>query len=152
MNSKTFSGFSVDPNYIGTRWASGNYELCTVVLRNEWGFTGFVETDYFVGYGFMNADQAIYAGTDLMLAPMDMVTNNVDDQTSAFTLQNMRTACHNILYVTVNSRAYAEENLNEGMAGWQIALIVVDVIVAVIVLGCKVLIFRGYKKRKVSAE
>ncbi len=139
-------------NYIGTRWASGNYELCTVVLRNEWGFTGFVETDYFVGYGFMNADQAIYAGTDLMLAPMDMVTNNVNDQTSAFSLQNMRTACHNILYVTVNSRAYAEENLSEGMAGWQIALIVVDVIVAVVVLGCEVLIFKGYKKRKANAK
>ncbi|MCC8099666.1 MAG: glycoside hydrolase family 3 C-terminal domain-containing protein [Clostridiales bacterium] len=139
-------------SYVGTYWASGNYELCTVVLRNEWGFVGFVETDYFAGAGYMNSDQAIYAGTDLMLATMDMGTNNVSDQTSAFSLQNMRTACHNILYVTVNSRAYAEENLSEGMAGWQIALIVVDVIVAVIVVGCEVLIFRGYKKRKANAE
>ncbi|MCD8086027.1 MAG: hypothetical protein LUF28_06845, partial [Clostridiales bacterium] len=88
----------------------------------------------------------------LMLTTMDMGTNNVNDQTSAFSIQNMRTACHNILYVTVNSRAYAEENLSEGMAGWQIALIAVDVIVAVVVLGCEVLIFKGYKKRKANVE
>ncbi|MCD8367036.1 MAG: glycoside hydrolase family 3 C-terminal domain-containing protein [Clostridiales bacterium] len=139
-------------NYVGVQWASGCYELCTTVLRDEWGFVGFVETDYFRDRGYMNADQCIAAGTDLMLAPMDVVTNNINDQTSAYSLQNMRTACHNILYVTVNSRAYAEENLDEGMAGWQIALIAVDVIVGVIVLGCEVLIFKGYKKRKTNAK
>ncbi len=139
-------------NYVGVQWASGCYELCTTVLRDEWGFVGFVETDYFRDRGYMNADQCIAAGTDLMLAPMDVVTNNINDQTSAYSLQNMRTACHNILYVTVNSRAYAEENLDEGMAGWQIALIAVDVIVAVIVVGCEVLIFKGYKKRRASAK
>lgn len=39
-----------------------------------------------------------------------------------------RKASHNILYTTVNSRAYAPEKLNLGMMGWQIAAIVIDII------------------------
>ena len=34
-------------NYIGTRWTGGCKELLKNVLRGEWGFVGFVETDYF---------------------------------------------------------------------------------------------------------
>ncbi len=53
-------------NYIGNRWAGGCAPLCKTVLRDEWGFVGFVETDYFGVYGYMSADQAIRNGTDLI--------------------------------------------------------------------------------------
>mgnify|MGYP002230334481 CR=1 FL=1 len=64
-------------NYIGTRWAGGSEELCNTVLRDEWGFQGFVLTDYFGVYGYMNSDQGIRNGTDAMLVAYDTETNHV---------------------------------------------------------------------------
>ncbi len=64
-------------NYIGNRWAGGSSSLCKTVLRDEWGFKGFVETDYFGVYGYMSSDQAIRNGTDLMLVNYPTATNDV---------------------------------------------------------------------------
>lgn len=65
-------------NRIGIRDASSNYALLTEVLRDEWGFTGVVETDYFVG-GESNAYQNTFAllpsGGDLPLGRWRNQTN-----------------------------------------------------------------------------
>ena len=140
-------------NYIGNRWAGGTKELCQTVLRDEWGFQGFVLTDYFGVYGYMSADQGVRNGTDCMLVNYPTETSLVgsltDGTISNDGLQAMRTATHNILYTVVNSRAYSEENLNPGMAGWQIAAIVIDVLLAVVIIVLEVAVIKkGYDKRK----
>ena len=43
-------------NYIGNTYAGADSALLQTVLRGEWGFKGFVLTDYFGGYGYQNAD------------------------------------------------------------------------------------------------
>ena len=117
-------------NYIGPVWAGGCNELLNNVLRDEWGFQGMVLTDYFGGFGYMNADQAIRNGNDICLVAYDAGSNKVTDIKSATSVQAMRQASKNIMYTVVNSRAYSEGAVNQGLYSWQIAAIVIDVILA----------------------
>ena len=134
-------------NYIGTRWTGGCKELLKNVLRGEWGFVGFVETDYFGVSGYMTADQCVRNGSDLMLCTTGNDFNTVTVLTNS-SKQALRESAKNILYTVVNSRAYAEENLNPGMAKWQIVLIGADVLVALLFVTLEVKTLKGYKKRK----
>lgn len=52
-------------SYIGEQWAGANSDLLHGILREEWGFDGFVSSD--AVFGFMHADDAIVNGNDLML-------------------------------------------------------------------------------------
>ena len=134
-------------NYIGNRWAGGSSTLLNTVLRDEWGFRGFVETDYFGVYGYMSADQAIRNGCDLMLVNYPTETNDVRFRDTNGAQQAMRTAAKNILYVVANSRAYDPENLKEGMASWKKVMYGVDVVLAIILIAMMAKFISNYKKR-----
>ena len=60
-------------SYINGKWSGANPELLNDVLRDEWGFEGFVSSD--AVFDFMHADDAIVSGNDLMLDIMSASTN-----------------------------------------------------------------------------
>jgi len=89
-------------NRIGSTWAGGSHALMTDVLRTEWGFQGFVITDFNL-YGYMYPDQGIAAGSDHMLTFEPFKT--LEDDSSAYAVSNLRTVAHNILFTVANSNA-----------------------------------------------
>lgn len=90
-------------SFLGNTWGGGREDLQTGLLRDEWGFDGVVLSDFSVDDYYMDHDQGIAAGTDLMLATA--ATGTVADPRSAHTLNNLRRSVHRYLYVVVNSNA-----------------------------------------------
>lgn len=90
-------------SFLGNTWGGGREDLQTGLLRDEWGFDGVVLSDFSVDDYYMDHDQGIAAGTDLMLATA--ATGTVANPRSAHTLTNLRRSVHRYLYVVVNSNA-----------------------------------------------
>ncbi len=60
-------------NRIGTKWCGSSSALLKDLLREEWGFRGFVVSDYssnFTGSGYMSPVLAVYNGNDTILSGM----------------------------------------------------------------------------------
>ncbi|MFN7252968.1 MAG: glycoside hydrolase family 3 N-terminal domain-containing protein [Anaerobacillus sp.] len=124
-------------NSIGPVWAGASSGLLKEVLRNEWGFRGHVNTDFFLGdfYPYMVFELAVRNGNDLLLtgaAPFG-VPGNVD--TNSNDLQwAMRDASHNILYTVANSSAI-NDPLSSDMPTWVKITIVVDILLLIAIIG-----------------
>ena len=133
-------------NYIGYTYAGASSNLLQTVLRGEWGFKGFVLTDYFGGYGYQNADQEVRAGNDSMLATTK-ITNHITDK-SATSVKAMRQAAHNILYTAANSWQYANGEPKVATPIWKTAMYVAWGVTAVLVIGLEFLTIKRYLSRK----
>lgn len=133
-------------NYIGYTYAGASNNLLNTVLRDEWGFKGFVLTDYFGDYGYQNADQEIRNGNDSMLATTK-ITNHITDK-SATSVKAMRTATHNILCTAANSWQYADGEPKVDTPIWKTAMYVAWGVTAVLVIALEALAIKRYMDRK----
>lgn len=136
-------------NYIGTEWAGGCKALLENILRKEWGFQGMVLTDYFGGYGYMDADRAIRNGNDCMLSTTGESGATPDDVKSATAVSAMRSASHDIMYTVVNSHAYADYSDGIKLQNWMKPVIGVDIVLAALFLfleGWTITVFRKKSK------
>ncbi len=133
-------------NYIGYTYAGASNNLLNTVLRDEWGFKGFVLTDYFGGYGYQNGDQEIRNGNDSMLATTK-ITNHITDK-SATSVKAMRTAAHNILYTAANSWQYADGEPKVATPIWKTAMYVAWGVTAILVIALEALAIKRYMDRK----
>ncbi|KFI52191.1 glycoside hydrolase family 3 N-terminal domain-containing protein [Bifidobacterium callitrichos] len=136
-------------NYIGTTWSGGSSNLLQTVLRDEWGFRGFVLTDYFEGAGYMYGDEGIRNGNDAMLATTEN-TNHITDK-SATSVKAMRQASHNILYTAANSWMYENGEPKVATPMWKTAMYAVWGVTAVLVIGLEFLAVKRFLARRKAA-
>lgn len=142
-------------NRIGGTWAGGHYNLIQKVLRDEWGFNGFVLTDYEVGQGkggYMGTLQALAAGGDAKLKTVGMDALLGFDLSKEKAYQGYgREAAHHILYTVVNSagmNGYVHGvEYSNGFAYYKIILIVWDVIALGLILWMGRIILKGKKQK-----
>ncbi len=138
-------------NRIGTVWSGAQYGLQTQILRNEWGFRGAVESDYFGGSAYMDPDSGIRAGNDLMLNTF--ADGSLSDTASSTGVASIRRAVHNTLYMVVNSNAMQGivpgSTVSYKLSGWQKALIAGDIVAAAVVMIAVLMII---KKKKNAAN
>ncbi|MET2011083.1 glycoside hydrolase family 3 C-terminal domain-containing protein [Microbacterium chocolatum] len=128
-------------NRIGAVWAGGSVPLMDTVLRGEWGFEGFAITDFNL-YPYMNPNEGIHAGSDLMLTFQP--SKSFNDTSSAKAVTDIRTATHNILFAVANSNAM--NGLAPGATvaytppAWVVWQYIITGVVALLVLGAIVMI------------
>ena len=148
-------------NRIGATWAGGHYDLITDVLRGEWGFNGFVLTDYEVGSGkgsYMKTSQSLAAGGDGKLKTVDMEAFAGYDITDTPAYVAMgRDAAHHILYTVVNSAGingfvHGVEYVH-GFAYYKLILIGWDILAAAGLTWMGIVLVKTIRKRdKAPAE
>lgn len=132
-------------NRLGTLWAGADDALLNTVLRDEWGFEGMVITDYNYQW-FMDADQAIRNGGDLMLTPVGREPSQLSTDTNTGR-QALRQATKNILYTVANSAA--TDAFNKTFPWWLLAYVVVT---ALVLISFALLLVRKINKASSSEE
>lgn len=106
------TGIMTSFNRVGYTWAGGNYNMITGLLRNEWGFHGFIITDNANTGVFMDAGQMIRAGADGKLTNLPTGARYTFNKDDVADYHYGREAIHNILYTIANSKT-----MNGGMPG-----------------------------------
>lgn len=136
---------------IGADHTSESYELLTLVLRNEWGFTGFTETDMYDG---INADKRIRAGGDIsMVGSAEVPQTDYQSPTAQWAF---RRAIHEICYTIVNSNAFNNiapgAIIEKSMRPWYIWVYVVNGVVIALELAAVVWIVLRKKEEVAHPE
>lgn len=136
-------------NRIGGTQSSHNYALLTEVLRDEWGFTGMVITDF---GGGNSIDAKLRAGNNLELQ-MGQNVGMIQDKTTPTAQWALRNSIKNIFYTVVNSNAMTDVKpgsiIYYDMSGWAVVLLIANILVyALILAGIAWIVIRFIKVKK----
>lgn len=109
-------------NRLGYTWTGGHYGLITGILRNEWGFNGFIITDADTPT-HMDPVQMIKAGAD---GKLNYAASYDLDTSDPVVYHYARQAAHHILYTAANSKI-----MNGAMPGSKLTGIPTDIMLRI---------------------
>ncbi len=119
-------------DFVGPTFSACNYDLLTEVTRQEWGFEGFILTDFTSGTN-KPKDAAYRVGNDVWMGMRKTDLQNFSNYTAQACMKN---AIHNIAYTVVNSNAYnyvaPGAYAYYDMSPWKVGLITADIVVGVL--------------------
>ena len=136
-------------NRIGTVYAGGHYGLLTQILRNEWGFDGFMITDAINGPEYMNWRDVTFAGGGGCLTENGFETSIIGQPSAANNQKLIKadTAFQQAIKQNIKYALYAiaGSNAMNGMTSdikivraypwWEKTLYAVNVVSGVLALG-----------------
>ena len=99
-------------NLINDTMASESYGLLTDVLRKDWGFKGFVMTDWFGGH---NAVAQMQAGNDLLMPGTKTQTQAIIDAVNhdSLDVKILDENCESILNIVLQSPSFKQYKFND---------------------------------------
>lgn len=104
-------GIMTSYNRLNGVYTPNSYDLCTRVLRNEWGFDGVVMTDWFsTNKGLGDNALAMKAGNDLIMPGGSYYKKEILKGIQAGTIEedDLRRCCANIVKAVFNSQIQKE--------------------------------------------
>lgn len=114
----------------------------TNVLRHVWGFCGYIVTDYDQGNcpnDSVAVNRMVHSGTDQHMLDLTLSPGSYTFLDTSTGIQALRTAIKNTLYTVVNSAkfngAVPGAKVFYKMSPWRVAVIAVDVVIGLGILG-----------------
>ncbi len=104
-------GIMTSYNKVNGIYAPNSYDLCTKVLRNEWGFDGVVMTDWFsTGKGLGDNALAMKAGNDLIMPGGGYFKKEILKGLKAGKIQvrDLKRCCANVVKAILESQIQKE--------------------------------------------
>lgn len=151
--SGSLNGVMTAYNRIGCEAVASDEGVCTEILRNEWGFKGFVVTDFIFMGSWYDPYLIASTGTSTILSTGDwIIADNVKHDANM--LKSIRNTMHYALYAFVNSNGMngisQDAYLVHVLTWWQGLLLGVDGVLALLVLISLAMYVRQGRKLKKS--
>ena len=150
-------------NRLGMTWCSASTALCTEVVRKEWGFEGFQQTDAVAsteGYR-THFSSTLAAGTnsyclDFSKASAKALTEEIQSEDDGYLLGKLRESVHYYLYTIANGAAMNGFSVNSVVEAvtpwWQPVMYSAIAVFAVLEVLCLVMVGRSRRKNRIQVE
>lgn len=139
-------------NRIGAIWAGAHSGLLTGVLRNEWGFKGFVKTDALCSPYMTQYANAVVAGNDMWMADTSYSAVQAFEKNPVF-LNAVKKSAKRILYTILHSNAMngisETTKVVKILAWWEIGFISIDIVFGILFVFSAVMLFVSKKRAAV---